>query len=231
MKLEDQIRRLIALKQTAPPPPTLLEKPGSVKEGPARPMTTVCGVTYPAEYDNGVAVGAYDVSEVYEYMIPYMYCRPLPDGGCEPLHLSGTMPPQQTVTDRDLPLTWQRDHPEFNPNDPNTWGSLFGPGGWVENLIRYVHCPRDENHRPIPCHSEATIREFCDIVRQFYAVRCGFAVAQTGSCCTFPDFGGAECTQTTSSSCQGIYTAGGNCNGPNPCGLAPNLIEINDQVK
>lgn len=48
MKLEDQIRRLIALKQEAPPPPTLLEKQGSVKENPTRPMTTLCGVTYPA---------------------------------------------------------------------------------------------------------------------------------------------------------------------------------------
>jgi len=232
----EDIIKLVAVKQAAPPP-TRLEKPSTVKEDPTRPMATLCGITYPAEYDNGIAVGHYDVREVYRDIIPWMYCRPLPEGGCEPLYPSepiDSMPSQQTVTDRDLPLTWQREHPEFNPNDPATWGSVFGPGGFVDRMIRYANCPRDENYQPIPCHSEETIREFIDIVRQFYAVRCGFVASQTGACCS-PDgeFGGFRCDSTTSTGCVGNFYPGKSCadiNGNN-CGLAPNPLQQSNQVK
>ena len=222
MKLEDKLRRLIALKQEAPPPPTLLEKPGGVKEGLIGGSPGACGITYDRKYNfPGAGAGIGSVLEIYQWMIPFLYCRPRPDGECELLYLDESEGPSQVVTTRDKPLVWQRRHPEFNPDDPSTWGSLFGPGGFVEGMVRAYH----------PGISDEDVNAMVDIVRQFYAVRCGFVVAQTGSCCVFYDFGGAECTTTTSSSCPGIYTAGGNCNGPNPCGLASNLIEINDQIK
>jgi hypothetical protein len=57
-------------------------------------------------------------------------------------------------------------------------------------------------------------------------------VRSTGSCCTFSEFGTASCTTTTSSSCKGVFTPGGNCNGQNPCGGgAPNPLQQNDQGK
>ena len=56
---------------------------------------------------------------------------------------------------------------------------------------------------------------------------------QSGSCCTFPDFGGAECREVSSAGdCEGVFTAGGSCSGDNPCGgLMPNPIQQNDQAK
>jgi len=237
MKLEKQIRKLIAFKKLEP---TRLEKPSTVKEDATRPMTTLCGITYPREYSNDTVVGHYSVAEVYRDIIPYMYCRPLPDGGCEPLYLSApidSMPSQQTVTDRDQPVSWQRHwgHPEFNPDDPATWGSVFGPGGFVDGMIRYANCQLDENHQPIPCHSEETIREFVDIVRQLYAARCGFVASQTGACCKIAgEFGGFMCVPTTGSECgDGTFYPGKSCediNGDN-CSLARNPIQESDQVK
>ena len=238
MKLEDQIRRLIALKQTAPPPPTLLAKPRSGEDDLVGGGSSdrFCGVTVPPRYRILVQV-------TYVLMIEWMYCRPhpIPGGECDGLFVGpplgdGSLPAHQWVTDRDKPLSWQRMHPDFNADDPATWGSLFGPGGFVEDRLRWSLAYADENGQYgrgplLPGVTQADIDAQIDLIRQLYIAKCSFAVAQTGSCCTFPDFGGAECTQTTSSSCQGIYTAGGNCNGPNPCGLAPNLIEINDQVK
>ena len=58
-------------------------------------------------------------------------------------------------------------------------------------------------------------------------------VRSTGSCCTFPDFGGAECRDVQSASaCEGVFIAGGSCSGDNPCGgLDQNPIQQNDQAK
>ena len=235
MSLEYQIRKLIAVNKQVP---TLLERPEKINEDSTEPTRTICGITFPAHYENGILVGTYSVTEVYQDMIPFVYCRPRPDGGCEALFLSdpidGSMPPQQTITDRDLPLTWQRNHPEFNPDDPKTWDSLFGPGGYVDREVRYANCPRDENYIPIPCHSEEWIRGFCDIVRQLYAARCGFPVAQTGACCSLDgEFGGFRCDLTTSTGCVGNFYSGKSCAdiGGNNCGLAPNPIQQNDQTK
>ena len=238
MILQNKIYKLIDLKQTAPPPPTLLEKPTSVQEDlmGGGSSNTLCGVTIPLRYHRLV-------QQIYIDMVNWMYCRPnpIPGGGCDQLSLGpplgeGSMPPEQWVTDRDKPLSWQRMHPDFNPDDPATWGSLFGPGGFADRDLRWwlAYMGDDGQYGTgplLPGVTQADIDAQIDLIRQLYIAKCSFAVAQTGSCCTFPDFGGAECTQTTSSSCQGIYTAGGNCNGPNPCGLAPNLIDINDQVK
>ena len=62
---------------------------------------------------------------------------------------------------------------------------------------------------------------------------CAGVPGQSGSCCTFPDFGGAQCEEVGSpDACQGIFTAGGSCSGDNPCGgLMPNPIQQNDQAK
>ena len=234
--IEDQVK-LMALKQTAPPSPTLLEKPRSVKEDQTRPMMTLCGITFPAIYDGGVVVGHHSLRIAYLDMLGGMYCRPRPDGGCDGLSVGepfDLMPPHQTLNDRDRPLIWQRDHPEFNPDDPNTWGSLFEPGGFAERVIRHnFRCENDGPYISFGCPSDEDINEMVDILRQFYAIKCGFIVSQTGSCCVFDDgFGGAQCSETTSYSCPGIYTPGGNCNGPNPCGgLDQNPIQQNDQAK
>jgi hypothetical protein len=223
MKLEDQIRRLIALKQEVPPPPTLLEKSGSVKDGLIGGHPGPCGTTYPVKYDFLGAAGVGSVWEIYKWMMPFLYCREFPNGACEPLYLDESEGPSHIVTTRDKPLTWQRQHPEFNPDDPATWGSLFGPGGLVERMVRSYH----------PGVSDEDINAMVDIIRQFYAVKCGFLVSQGGSCCTFDDFGGAMCREAISAdTCEGVFTLGGSCGGANPCsGFAPNLIEINDQIK
>jgi len=56
---------------------------------------------------------------------------------------------------------------------------------------------------------------------------------QSGSCCTFSEFGGATCAVVASASdCKGVFKAGGNCSGDNPCGgLMPNPIQKNEEVK
>lgn len=232
MKLEDKLRRLIALKQEAPPPPTLLEKQGGVKEGLIGGYPGACGITYPdPKYaDLGPRFFNGGVLQIYEDMITFMYCRddPTTERGCYPLYLSPhNEGPSRVVTTRDQPLALQRRHPEFNPDDQSTWGPLFGPGGYVEGMIRSRYC----GHHG--CLSDEEINEMVNIIRQLYAVRCGFVVAQGGSCCTFDDFGGVMCRDAISAeTCEGVFTLGGSCGGANPCGgLASNLIEINDQVK
>jgi hypothetical protein len=56
---------------------------------------------------------------------------------------------------------------------------------------------------------------------------------QNGSCCTYSDFSPPVCAVVASASdCQGVFTPGGNCSGPNPCGgLAPNQLQQNDETK
>ena len=229
--IEDTIK-LIALKQAVPPPPTRLEKPGAEKEAPIGAMITHCGVTYPVKYTLHPVVGAGSVMEIYQWMIPWMYCRPRPDGECDGLYINDDGGSQFRVTTRDQPLVWQRQHPEFNPDDPSTWGSVFGPNGFVEGMIRAYHCSSDENWNYVNCPSDADINEMVDIIRRLYAAKCWFLVAQTGSCCEFSEFGTASCTTTTSSSCKGVFTPGGDCNGQNPCGGgAPNPVQQNDQGK
>jgi hypothetical protein len=232
-KSVEDVIKLIALKQAVPPPPTRLEKPGAEKEAPIGAMITHCGVTYPVKYTLHPIVGAGSVMEIYQWMIPWMYCRPRPwDGECEGLYINDDGGSQFRVTTRDQPLVWQRQHPEFNPDDPSTWGSVFGPGGFVEGMIRAYHCDSDENWNYVNCPSNADINEMVDIIRRLYAAKCWFLVAQTGSCCEFSEFGTPSCTPTTSSSCLGVFTPGGDCSGPNPCGGgAPNIVQQNDQGK
>lgn len=237
--IEDQIK-LMALKQTAPPPPTLLAKPGSGQEDLIDTellLGNFCGVEIPTKYGGWYVSGIPELMEFYGFgvrevlwqIIHIMYCRPrLDDGTCEGLAATwDVMRPWQTVTDRDLPLFWLREHPEFNQDDPNTWGSVFGPGGLAERIVRSINCQQGVSS----CHSDEDVNAMVGFVRQLYTVRCGFLITQGGSCCTFDDFGTAKCTPTISSSCPGVYTAGGSCNGPNPCGLASNQIQQNDQTK
>ena len=238
MKLEDQIRRLIALKKEVPPPPTLLEKQGGVKDDYWNtPAPGICGLIYPIKY-HGYPAGRANIYDVYEEMITFMYCRddPTTEPGCYPLYLNPENEgPSRVVTTRDQPLALQRRHPEFNPDDQSTWGPLFGPGGYVEGMLKYHHGGSGSvvNHDAPGWFSDEDISAMVDIIRQLYAMRCRFVVAQGGSCCIFDDFGGAMCRDAISAeTCEGVFTLGGSCGGANPCGgLASNLIEINDQVK
>jgi len=232
----EDIIKLVAVKQAVPPPPTRLEKPGAEKEAPIGAMSTLCGVTYPAKYDLGVVVGHGSVREIYRDIIPWMYCRNRPeDGRCEALYINEDEGSKQIVTTRDQPLTWQRQHPEFNPDDPSTWGSVFGPNGFVERMIRSYHCGRDENNNLVNCPSNADINEMVDIIRRLYAVKCMFLVAQTGACCSPDgDFGGFRCSEVGApAECVGgIFHAGKTCAelGGDNCALAANLKMAQDKI-
>jgi len=227
----EDIIKLVAVKQAAPPP-TRLEKPSTVKEEFTEAHITKCGVTYPTRYD-----GIGGVRDIYRDILLFMYCRPQPDGTCLDLIPGGDDVgeigrPEQYITDRDQPVRFQESHPEFNPNDPSTWGSYFEPGGAVEGMLRSYWCGWHGNNNGLNCqYSDADFNAMVGIIRQFYVNKCGFVTAQTGSCCEFSEFGTATCSQTTSFSCPGVFTAGGNCNGENPCGLAQNPVQQNDQGK
>jgi hypothetical protein len=233
--IEDTIK-LVALKQQTP---TVLKRPESTEESlmGGGSTTTLCGVTIPQKY-------YLLVQQTYATMVDWMYCRPhpIPGGGCNQLSLGppagdGSMPADQWVTDRDKPLSWQRMHPDFNPDDPATWGSLFGPGAFVDRELRYFLAYAGEDGQygtgPLrPGVTQADIDAQIEIIRQLYIARCSFAVGQTGSCCTYLDFGGAVCEVAGSAGdCLGVFTAGGNCNGENPCGVASNPVQQSDQIK
>lgn len=142
---------------------------------------------------------------------------------------------QVTTRDPVSPL-WERANPEFNPADPNSWGKVFGPRGEAERLVRHFNC-YDTTTNPwstnCPGLTDADINRMVEELRQLYLIRCGFLVQEGGSCCTFDDFGGAQCSEVGSAGdCQGVFTPGGNCSGSNPCGnLMPNPIQKNDEMK
>jgi hypothetical protein len=236
--IEDKIK-LIALKQAVPPPPTVLKRPESTEESlmGGGSNNQVCGITIPSRY-------AHTVITVYMTMIPWMYCRPhpIPGGGCDTLYaaepIDGSMPPGQTVTDRDLPLSWQRLHPEFDPADPATWGSLFGPRGFAEDQVRWWNCQMGEDGQygtgPCPGLTDANINEMVDLIRQLYVAKCGFVVSQAGACCTpVGDFGGFACTETAGFGCEGTFYPGKSCQqiGGDNCGLAANPLNMQKENK
>jgi hypothetical protein len=235
--IEDTIK-LIALKQ---PIPTVLKRPESTEESltGGGSTTTLCGVTIPIRYLSLV-------QQTYATMVDWMYCRPhpIPGGGCNQLSLGppagdGSMPADQWVTDRDKPLSWQRMHPDFNPDDPATWGSLFNPGGFVDRELRYYLAYAGEDGQygtgPLrPGVTQADIDAQIEIIRQLYIARCSFAVAQTGACCKIAgDFGGFICVPTTGAECDGNFYPGKSCGdiGGDNCGLARNPIQQSNQVK
>jgi hypothetical protein len=234
--IEDKIR-LIALKQAVPPPPTVLKRPESTEEslmgGGAN--NQVCGITIPSGY-------ADTVIKVYTIMVESMYCR-MGDNpnfsACRGLYLAepidGTMPIDVTVTDRDLPLLWQRIHPEFDPIDPQTWGSLFGPGEVIEDQVRWFACadPLDGRGPRAPCPQDH-VNAMVDLVRQLYIRKCGFIVSQAGACCTaVGDFGGFACTETASFGCEGTFYPGKSCQqiGGSNCALAANPLNMQKENK
>jgi hypothetical protein len=158
---------------------------------------------------------------IYDMLIYTMYGK----SPGEPINGSIEGPGQ--VTTRDEPLAWQRVHPDFDPADPSTWGSVFGPGGEAERLINYFHCRTDSGQGESLC-TPAEVSAFIDMLRQLYTRRCGFAVAESGACC-FPagDFSGFSCVQTNSEAdCaarSGTFYSGLTCQqiGGDNCGLAP----------
>jgi hypothetical protein len=238
--IEDKIR-LTALKQT-PPPPTLLKKPESVNEDlmgrGGGGQANFCGVNIPNEWSEAVL-------RIYDFLIYTMYCRPGPYGiaaGCYPVSIGPPIgfvdPGPGQVTDRDEPYAWKRIHPEFDQADPSTWGSVFGPGGEAERLVRYFVCDMgEEDVYGVPCGdtTAAQINEAVELIRQVYIRRCGFAVSQAGACCSVVgDFGGFACTEVAgTANCQGTFYPGQSCQqiGGDNCGLAPNPLQKNNQAK
>jgi hypothetical protein len=146
------------------------------------------------------------------------------------------MPIDVTVTDRDLPLLWQRIHPEFDPINPETWGSLFGSSEYVEDQVRWFACPGPPGGPDIeggPCPQDQ-INAMVDLVRQLYIRKCGFIVSQAGACCTVVgDFGGFACTETAGFGCEGTFYPGKSCQqiGGNNCGLAANPLNMQKENK
>jgi hypothetical protein len=240
--IEEKIR-LTALKQT-PPPPTLLKKPDSANEdlmgGGGGETFDICGVSIPARMDY-----SYTIRTAYDWIITSMYCQPNPLGleyGCTPVYAGpplGSVVGVGQVTDRDEPLTWIRSHPEFNPTDPATWGSVWGPGGLAERFVRYLNCQMGEDgvYGTGPCGNitDAQINEMVDLLKQLWVRKCGFAVSQAGACCSVVgDFGGFACTEVAgTANCQGTFYPGQSCQqiGGDNCGLAPNPLQKNNQAK
>ena len=227
--IENKIRN-ISKAVNAPPIPTLLQRPEKVNEdlmgggGGGGGGTSPCGVFIPADY-------GYAIYTIYEWLITQMYCREGLITGCysvspgEPM--LGVQGGEGQVTDRDQPLTWQRQHPEFDPADQGTWGSVFGPGGLADRYVRYLVCR--ESGSNCTGTDPAVINRYVEILRQLYIARCGFAVSSAGACCTVSEFGGFSCAEGLGTDCLGTFYAGQSCadiNGNN-CGLAPNPIQQN----
>ena len=192
---------------------------------------------------------SYVIFMVYTWIINQMYCRrnPLTDdiNFCYPvsvgLPVDGSIEGEGQVTTRDEPLRWQRLHPDFDPANPATWGSVFGPGGLAEKHVRFFQCQQGNDGLPgtgpCPGLTDADINATVEIIRQLYIRRCGFAVTETGACC-FPagDFGGFSCVQTNSEAdCaarSGTFYSGQTCKqiGGDNCALAPNPQKAKSQI-
>ena len=179
----------------------------------------------------GVRLSNPTIAIIYDWIIYGIYDR----SAGFPVIGGNEGPGQVTTRDPVSPL-WERNNPDWNPADPNTWGSVFGPRGEAERFVRHVSC-RDTTTNPwstnCPGLTDADINRMVEELKQLYLIKCGFLVQEGGSCCTFPDFGGAECREVSSAGdCEGVFTAGGNCSGDNPCGgLMPNPIQQNDEMK
>ena len=226
--IENKIRN-ISKAVNAPPIPTLLQRPEKVDEnlmggGGGGTGFYKCGVYIPQNYGWTIFMG-------YLAIISGMYCRPGPITGCytvspgEPM--DGSITGEGQVTDRDLPLNWQRQHPEFDPADPGTWGSVFGPGGEAERQVRYWNC---NSVGDCAGTTAQQITDMVEILRQLYIAKCGFAVSSAGACCTASEFGGFTCAEVAgTAACKGTFYAGQGCGdiGGNNCGLAPNPLQQN----
>jgi len=233
--IENKLRN-ISKSVKAPPIPTLLRRPEKVDEslmvggGGGGAGTSPCGVFIPA--DDG-----YAIYTIYEWLITQMYCREGPIIGCQSVSpgepMLGVQGGEGQVTDRDLPLTWQRTHPEFDPADPGTWGSVFGTGGLAERYVRYLMCREEGSDCSNTTADEIT--RMVEILRQLYIARCGFAVSSAGACCApAGEFGGFTCTEVAgTNNCQGTFYPGQSCQqiGGNNCGLQQNPIQQKDQNK
>lgn len=162
---------------------------------------------------------------IYDMLIYTMYGRSVGDP------INGSIEGPGQVTTRDEPEQWMRVHQDFNPADPNTWGSVFGPGGEAERLINFFHCKTESGQGESLC-TPAEVAAWIDMLRQLYTRRCGFAVAESGACCAPEDFGGFNCTQANSAAeCSGVFYPGQTCDdiGGNNCGVAPNPVMIKSQ--
>jgi hypothetical protein len=220
--IENKLRN-ISKSVKAPPIPTLLERVKDTKDNDIGPD----GAWYPC----GVRLSNQVQANIYEAIIQLIYDRSpgMPVMG-------GNQGPGQVTTRDPVSPIWERYHPEWNSADPNTWGVVFGPRGEAERLVRYFHC-YDTRTNPwstnCPGLTDADINRMVEELKQLLIIKCGFLVQEGGSCCTFSEFGTAECNQVGSvADCKGVYQQGGDCSGDNPCGgPMPNPIQKNEEVK
>jgi len=110
-------------------------------------------------------------------------------------------------------------NPNFHPLDPDSlWSTdIDGRRWYMRDIWAYWFGPNGG------ATFYPTLRE-----RRMKEMGCfGIPLLRTnGACCTFSEFGTASCATTTSSSCQGVFTPGRDCSGPNPCGGgAPNPVQ------
>jgi hypothetical protein len=154
--------------------------------------------------------------------------------------IGGNEAPGQVTTRDPVSPLWERGNPEFNPADPNTWDSVFGPGGEAERLVRFFNCLADANGNygagPCPGLTDADIRRMVEELKQLYILRCGFLVQEGGACCS-PDgeFGGFRCEPKDSpAQCEGgIFHTGKTCAelGDDNCALARFVKMPEDNIK
>lgn len=191
--IENKLRNL---SKAVKPEPTPFQD-GPVFRGPGGPNPNTgsdCSFTPDGGSDHSTMF-AYTMLHCYEWIITDMYCRrsPLSDDlrFCTPLYPGLPLYGDATVdcenatpamfcqvTTRDRPLLWQRQHPDFDPANPSTWGSMFGPGGRAEYYVRYLNCPAGGSTCP-----DVDINGMVEHLRQLYIRKCGFAVVEDGACC------------------------------------------------
>jgi len=116
-------------------------------------------------------------------------------------------------------------NPDYDPLDPNSvCGYVDGQRIYMRDAYAFWFSANPSYVGMIPSLLQRRMMEMGCYGVPF--------VRSTGSCCTFSEFGTASCATTTSSSCKGVFTPGGDCSGQNPCGgLMPNPLQQNDQGK
>jgi len=218
--IESKLRN-ISKSVKAPPIPTLLERVKDTKDDDIGPD----GAWYPC----GVRLTNQVQATIYEAIIQGIYNK----SPGMPVMGGNEGPGQVTTRDPVDPL-WERNNPEFNPADPNTWDAVFGPGGEAERLVRYFNC-FNSGAGPCPGFTDADIRRMVEEIKELYIRRCGFLVQEGGACCS-PDgeFGGFRCTEggTPTDCVGGIFHTGKTCAelGGDNCALAANLKMAQDKI-
>jgi hypothetical protein len=222
--IENKLRN-ISKSVKAPPIPTLLERVKDTKDDDIGPD----GAWYPC----GIRLSNNTQAIIYEWIVDGIYNK----SPGMPVMGGNEGPGQVTTRDPVDPL-WERGNPGWNPEDPNTWGDVFGPRGTAERFVRYLHC-YDTGNNPwstnCPGLTDADINRMVEELKQLLIARCGFLVQEGGACCSSDgDFGGFRCSEVGApAECVGgIFHAGKTCAelGGDNCALAANLKMAQDKI-